>query len=104
MNFSSASSERLKTRSSVSSRSFSGISAYGVMWFGLTIARSSPAWTQWWRKTELRTARAFGETPKHTLETPSEVLTPGSSALIRLIPSIVSTAEGLPLLVAGGRA
>jgi hypothetical protein len=27
------------------------------MWLGLTIARSSPASTQWWRKTELRTAR-----------------------------------------------
>ena len=30
------------------------------MWFGLTIARSSPAATQWCRKTELRTARARG--------------------------------------------
>ena len=28
------------------------------MWFGLTIARSSPASTQWCRKTEFRTARA----------------------------------------------
>ena len=65
------------------------------MWLGLTIARSSPASTQWWRKTELRTARGRGETPKETLETPSEVLTPGISALIRRIPSIVSTAEGL---------
>ena len=64
------------------------------MWFGLTIARSSPASTQWCRKTELRTARGRGETPKETLETPSEVLTPGISALIRRIPSIVSTAEG----------
>ena len=64
------------------------------MWFGLTIARSSPASTQWCRKTEFRTARAFGETPKLTLETPSEVLTPGISALMRLIPSIVATAEG----------
>ena len=64
------------------------------MWFGLTIARSSPASTQWWRKTELRTARGRGETPKETLETPSEVFTPGISALIRRIPSIVSTAEG----------
>ena len=64
------------------------------MWFGLTIARSSPASTQWCRKTELSTARGRGETPKETLETPSEVLTPGISALIRRIPSIVSTAEG----------
>ena len=64
------------------------------MWLGLTIARSSPASTQWCRKTELRTARGRGETPKETLETPSEVFTPGISALIRRIPSIVSTAEG----------
>ncbi len=42
----------------------------------------------------MRTARAGGETPKETLETPSEVFTPGISALIRRIPSIVSTAEG----------
>ena len=61
------------------------------MWLGLTMARSSPASTQWWRKTELSTARAAGETPKETLETPSEVFTPGSSALIRRMPSIVST-------------
>ena len=64
------------------------------MWFGLTIARSSPASTQWCRKTELRTARALGETPKDTLETPRDVFTPGISALILRIPSIVSTAEG----------
>ncbi len=64
------------------------------MWFGLTMARSRPASTQWWRKTELSTARAGGETPKETLDTPSEVLTPGISALILRIPSIVSTADG----------
>ena len=64
------------------------------MWLGLTIARSSPASTQWCRKVELRTARAPGEMPNETLETPSEVLTPGSSALIRRMPSIVSTADG----------
>ena len=64
------------------------------MWFGLTIARSSPASTQWWRKTELRIARAFGETPKETFDTPSEVFTPGSSFLMRLMPSIVATADG----------
>jgi hypothetical protein len=28
------------------------------MWFGLTIARSRPASTQWCRKTEFRTERA----------------------------------------------
>ena len=64
------------------------------MWLGLTIARSSPASTQWCRKTEFRTARARGETPKETLETPSDVLTPGSSALMRRMPSIVSIADG----------
>ena len=64
------------------------------MWFGLTIARSSPASTQWWRKTELRTARAFGETPNETFDTPSEVFTPGSSFLMARMPSIVATADG----------
>ena len=39
-------------------------------------------------------AAGRGETPKETLETPSEVLTPGISALIRRMPSIVSIAEG----------
>ena len=52
------------------------------MWFGLTIARSRPASTQWCRKTEFRTERAGRPMPKETLETPSEVSTPGSSALI----------------------
>ena len=71
------------------------------MWFGLTIARSSPASTQWCRKTELSTARAGGETPNETLETPSEVLTPGhlgldpADALDRL------DRRRLPLVVAG---
>ena len=64
------------------------------MWFGLTIARSSPASTQWWRNTLLSTARAPGETPNDTFETPSEVLTPGISAFTRRMPSIVSTADG----------
>ena len=64
------------------------------MWFGLTIARSSPASTQWCRKTEFRTERAGRPMPKETLETPSDVFTPGSSALISRMPSIVSTADG----------
>ena len=81
MKRSSASSRRLSTRSSASSRSVSSISAYGVMWFGLTIARSSPASTQWCRKTEFRTERAGSPTPNETLETPSEVSTPGSCLL-----------------------
>ena len=42
----------------------------------------------------MRTARGRGLTPKETLETPSEVLTSGISALSRRIPSIVSTADG----------
>ena len=49
----------------------------------------------------MSTARAPGETPKETFETPSEVFTCGISALIALMPSIVSTADGPPLLVAG---
>ncbi len=64
------------------------------MWLGLTIARSSPAWTQWCRNTELSTARALDPTPKETLETPSEVFTSGICSLIALIPAIVSTADG----------
>ena len=42
----------------------------------------------------MSTARAPGETPKETFETPSEVFTSGISALIAVIPAIVSTAEG----------
>ena len=72
----------------------SGISAYGVMWFGLTIARSSPASTQWCRNTLLSTLRAGRPTPKETLLTPSEVFTSGISCLILRIPSIVSIALG----------
>ena len=53
------------------------------MWLGLTIARSRPASTQWCRNTELSTARAPGETPKETFETPSEVFTRGISRLDR---------------------
>ena len=64
------------------------------MWFGLTIARSSPASTQWCRNVELSTARAGGPMPNDTLETPSEVLTSGSRSLISRMPSIVSTADG----------
>src|SRR5215211_5440701 len=64
------------------------------MWFGLTIARSSPTSTQWWRKTELSTARAGGDTPNETLETPSDVLTPGSCSLTCRMPSMVSFALG----------
>ena len=64
------------------------------MWLGLTIARSSPASTQWCRNTLLSTERAGRPTPKETLETPSEVWTPGISVLIARIPSIVATALG----------
>ena len=39
---------------------------------------------------ELRTCRAAGFSPKETLDRPTTVKTPGSSALIRRIPSIVS--------------
>ena len=65
------------------------------MWAGLTIAMSSPASTQWCRKTELSTARAAGASPKLTFETPSEVKTPGNSRLMRRMPSIVSLAESI---------
>ena len=42
----------------------------------------------------MSTRRALGDTPKDTLDTPSEVLTPGISFLISRMPSIVSTADG----------
>ena len=71
------------------------------MWFGLTIARSSPASTQWWRKTELRTARAGWPTPNETFETPSDVLTPGISSLIARMPVDRRDRRRAPLLVAG---
>ena len=64
------------------------------MWLGLTIARSSPASTAWCRNTLLSTARAPGETPNDTFDTPREVFTPGISAFTRRMPSIVSTADG----------
>ena len=49
----------------------------------------------------MSTERAGSPTPKQTFETPSDVLTPGSSALTSRIPSIVSTALGLHSVVAG---
>jgi hypothetical protein len=39
----------------------------------LMMARSSPAWTAWKRKTELITSRALFDRPKLTLETPRMV-------------------------------
>ena len=102
MNRSSASSRRLKTRSSASSRSSSGISPYGVMWFGLTIARSSPASTQWCRKTELSTARAgWRDAEGDVRDAERGLARRAASALMRRMPSIVSTADRPPLLVAG---
>ncbi len=64
------------------------------MWLGLTMARSSPASTQWCRNTLLSTERAGRPTPKETLETPNDVWTPGISVLMARIPSIVATALG----------
>ena len=72
------------------------------MWFGLTIARSRPASTQWCRKTELSTERAGSPMPKETLETPSEVLTPGSSCLDRADALDRLDGGRPPLLVARG--
>ncbi len=85
----------LNTKSSASSRSPAEISAYGRIWAGFAIAASSPACTQWWRNTELRTLRASGVSPKLTFETPSIVETPGSSRLIRRMPSTVSLPESI---------
>ena len=54
------------------------------------MAESRPACTHSCRKTELSTWRAAGLRPKDTLDRPSTVDTPGSSALIRRMPSMVS--------------
>ena len=54
------------------------------------MAESRPASTHSWRNTELRTWRAAGLRPNETLESPRMVETPGSSALMRRIPSMVS--------------
>ena len=54
------------------------------------MAESSPASTHSWRNTELSAWRMAGLRPKLTLETPSTVYTPGSSALMRRIASMVS--------------
>ena len=71
------------------------------MWFGLTIARSRPASTQWCRKTELRTERAGSPMPNETFETPSEVSTPGSFCLDRADALDRLDRRRPPLLVAG---
>ena len=60
---------------------------------GVTSAQSRPASTQWCRKTEFNAARAAGLRPNETFEMPSDVSTPGSSRLIRRMPSIVSVAD-----------
>ena len=48
------------------------------------------------------TLRAGTPTPKDTLETPSEVFTPGMFSLIARMPSIGRDRARPPLLVAGG--
>ena len=64
--------------------------ASGMIFAACTIAESRPACTHSWRNTELSTWRAAGERPKETLETPSVVYTPGSSALMRRMASMVA--------------
>ena len=59
----------------------------------LTIAMSKPAWTQWYRNTELSTSRPAGGSPKDTLEMPKIVLALGRASLIRRTPSMVSTPD-----------
>ena len=65
------------------------------------IAASSPASTQWCRKTLLSTGRVCGASPKDTLDTPSTVSTPGKSRLMARMPSMVSCAEFDPLRLTG---
>ncbi len=88
----SASGRRSKTRSSASTRSASPICGKGRMSFGFTMARSRPACTAWYRNTEFTISLALFASPNETFETPSVVNTPGFSALIRRMPSSVSTA------------
>ena len=99
----SASGRRFKIRSSASSRSCSSMSMYGIdvrrvdhrhVEAGLDAVVQED-------RVEHR-ARAAATRPNETFETPSDVSTPGSSRLIRRMPSIVSTARVDPLLVAGG--
>ena len=104
MNRSSASSRRLKTRSSASSRSFFGISPYGVMWFGFDHRQVEPGLDGVVEEDRVQDgARAGGDTPNDTLETPSEVFTPGSLLLDSPDPVDRLDRRWPPLLVAGGQ-
>jgi hypothetical protein len=82
----------LNSRSSQSLRSSSGIDGYRICFSEFTIARSRPAFTQWYRNTEFRTSRPASGRPKETFEIPRIVLHSGNAALIARIPSIVSAA------------
>ena len=66
-----------------------------------TMAESSPASTHSWRNTELSTWRAAGLSPNDTFDTPSVVYTPGISALMRRIASMVAMRVTAQVVVAG---
>ena len=89
-------------RSRQTSRCSSGMRARGMIFAACTMAESSPACTHSWRNTEFNTWRAAGLRPKETLETPSVVYTPGSSALMRRMASMVAMRVAPQVLVAGG--
>ena len=57
------------------------------------MAMSKPAWTQWYRNTELSTSRPAAGNPKETLEMPRTVLHWGNASLINRTPSTVSAPE-----------
>ena len=57
------------------------------------MAISSPAWTQWYKKTELKTSLPAGGKPKDTFDIPKIVLVRGRVSFINRTPSIVSAAD-----------
>ena len=87
------SSPRFQIRSSASLRSSSGMDVYLCINSELTMAMSSPAWTQWYRNTELSTSRPEGGSPKETLEMPRTVLQRGRACLMSRTPSMVSSPD-----------
>ena len=75
----------------------------GMIRAACTMAASRPASAHSWRNTLLSTWRAAGLRPNDTLDTPSTVCTPGISALMRRIASIVAHAVAAQVVVARGQ-
>ena len=73
------------------------------MWFGLTIARSSPASTQWCRKTELSTARGRRRDAEGDVRDAERGLHARELGLDPADPLDRLDRRRLPLVVAGGQ-